>query len=667
MAKNKGKNKGKAKVTEPAELSKKERKALEAREAELAAKLAKAEAKTKRKAHAKAQGKAKTKGSAEGPTESGDGSTSGDRHPALKHLDRVGELQRIIADKSLGKSKRKAAEAELEQYRTEGAARIAAKDAAKDAAKAGKVDKTATPLDAETAKIKARVAAKVQARNLGIDIDSVDLHDADEVASMNAILAEAGIELTLEHVVARTIDNIKDARNADALPGESEVDYQHRKLAEKKATKATAAAVAAIAEATEVVEAQVATEVLTEQGREFAVGSGIDEVDADAADSLDPDEPEAPPIALSADGRRYLITRPDGTEAPYTRATTYIDGLDDTHGLDAWKLRTLLEGIAVDTERMLGERDHAVTLMGKVAAAIHERDVALRKLDKADRKGKLEVGERGLVETKISQAFRVAVDEVADEALDLGGAHVKANKGTDLHALTEVCDEHGIEHIRMLAQAGTITPADLADIEAYAAEMARLGLKVLATEQVVANDELGVAGTLDRIYQVPGKLLGRARGAKVVGDIKTGSMDYGINKATMQVTLYATSEAYEAGKPERTPLGVLKPTTAKHPGKAPLKKERPLKRDGAEAMAAYEARVAKYESDLAAYKAKRGLGILVHLPQGEARCSVHLIDLNIGAQGLEVVKAVRAWRNEGKRGIDLKAPIGHDEPEAAES
>ena len=619
-------------------LSKKERKALEAREAELSAKLAKAER--------KAAAKVKTKGKGKTPKPD---KVKPDKHPHLKHLDRIAELQAIKADKTASKKDRKAAEVELEQYRTEGAARIAAKDAAK-----AEVDKTTTHLDAEMLKIKARVAAKVQARNLGIDIDAVDLHDAAAVAKANKALSKAGIDLVLE------VRDIKAARMPDAEPGETEVEYQQRKLKGKrdKATEAKLAkAVEAVAEAVEAVEAQVAEQVETERGRVFEVGPDAEVPEVPDLEVADADEPEAPAIALTDDGKRYLITGPDGVERRYTRATTYIDGLEHTGALDAWKLRTLLEGIAVDTERTLNERDHAATLVGRVAEAVHQRDVALRKLDKADRKGKLEVGERGLVEVKIAQAFRAVVDDVADEALDLGGAHVKANKGTDLHALTEVADREGIEHIRMLAQAGTITPADLADIEAYVAAMARAGLKVIETEAVVVHDELGVAGTLDRIVQAPGKLLGRARGAKVVADIKTGNMEYSIGKTSMQVTVYATAEGYEAGKPERRALGVLKPTTAKHPGKAPLKKDRPLKRDGAEAMAVYEARVEAYDTALASYNAKRGLGLLIHLPQGEARCTIHLIDLNVGAAGLKVVKAVRAWRNDGKRGIDLKADL----------
>lgn len=373
-------------------------------------------------------------------------------------------------------------------------------------------------------------------------------------------------------------------------------------------------------------------------------------------------------IPLTDDAKQYVILREDGTEGRYTRATTYIDGLEHTGALEAWKLRTLLEGIAVDNERTLADRDAANTMMGAITQSVHVRDVALAKLAKADRKGKLKPGERGLAEAEVNRAFKKVADEIAEKALDLGGAHVKANKGTDLHKLTEVCDLEGIERVRAMAEEGIITPADLADIEAYDLAIKKAGIKVLAVEQVVVDDERCVAGTTDRIVLAPGKLLGRSRGAKVIADVKTGNMEYAIGKTAMQITVYATSKAYTPGEVGRTDLGVLKPTAAKHPGKAPLKKDRPLKRDGVEAMQAYEARVEKYEADLAAYLSKRGVGLLIHLPAGQAQCTIHLVDLNVGAQGLKIIEQVRAWRNEGKRAIDLRADLlaEHEAAEASE-
>lgn len=657
-----GKNKHKA--DKPVELTKKERKALKAREAELETKLAKAEKKAKakadakRKAHGKALSKGKTKAASAGPTKSGGGSVSTpDQHPHLDHLERIGNLNAVVNDPDAKPKHRKAAAAELEQLRVEGLARQAAK---------GKADKGKTPLDAEAVKLKAKVAAKRKAREAGIPVDDIDRTDQLAVDDVNHALAKAGIDLVIEPLGPNG-----KARKADAEPGEGEVEYQQRKLAEKATAAKLKKAVKATGEAVAAVEAQVAEQVETEKGRVFEVGTTatLDDVPAlvDSIDLLDPDAPAAPPIPLTDDGKRYVILREDGTEGRYTRATTYIDGLEHTGALTDWKLRTLLEGVVVDTEATLADRDHAASLIGQVTAAVHDRDVAMHKLDKADRKGKLETGERGLVEAKINQAFKAIVDDVAETALDLGGAHVKSSKGTDLHKLTELCDTEGIEHIRMLAEAGTITPADLADIEAYDKAIKAAGLKVLAVEQVVVDDERGVAGTTDRIVQAPGKLLGRARGAKVVADVKTGNMEYAIGKTAMQITVYATSKAYTPGEVGRTELGVLKPTTAKRPGKAPLKKDRPLKRDGVEAMEAYEARVAKYETDLANYLAKRGVGLLIHLPAGQARCTIHLVDLNVGAQGLAIIEQVRAWRNEGKRAIDLKADLLAVEPEAVSS
>ena len=74
-------------------------------------------------------------------------------------------------------------------------------------------------------------------------------------------------------------------------------------------------------------------------------------------------------------------------------------------------------------------------------------------------------------------------------------------------------------------------------------------------------------------------------------------------------------------------------------------------------MAAYLKRVEDYDAALANYHAKRGVSLLIHLPQGEARCEVYIIDLNVGARGLAIVEQVREWRNFGKSAVDLKAPL----------
>lgn len=633
-------------------LSKKERKKLEAKALKRAEKKLAAKAAEHREAHKKGQKKAKVKG-AEHPTESAASASgaveeSSKRHPHLQHLDRVAELVAITNDDTIKKSARKAAEAELAMLRAEG-----------EAINASKKPTAEMTVEEQDAEMKARIEARRAERGDDAPGSPARLRAMQtEVAERTGAPTPNDADARKAAAASITLGDVTPEATA-AIAAEGGQDDQMQSDAvrdeelERMVTKAIRNDQTLITHAEE--KASLA----------MAEKAGLEPVSTDGDNPVEnfafakPSEAPGlkPEIPLTADNKQYLILREDGTEGRYTRATTYIDGLENTKALEAWKLRTLLEGIAVDNERTLADRDAANTMMGAVAQAIHIRDVALAKLAKADRKGKLEPGERGPAEEKINRAFKAATDEIAEDALELGGAHVKANKGTDLHKLTEVCDLEGIEAVRALAEAEEITPADLADIEAYHDAVTRAGLKIIAVEQVVVDDVRGVAGTTDRIVLAPGKLLGRTRAAKVIADVKTGNMEYAIGKTAMQITVYATSKAYTPGEVGRTDLGVLKPNAAKHPGKAPLKKDRPLKRDGVEAMEAYEARVAKYESDLATYMSKRGVGLLIHLPAGQARCTIHLVDLNLGAQGLKIIEQVRAWRNDGKRAIDLKANI----------
>lgn len=640
------------KKAEKAKLSKKEKRAIE--EMRERAEKREKKAKKKRAEVTKGMKKSKVKG-ADSPTESaasasGDVDTSAERHPHLQHLDRVAELVAIANDDTMKKSARKAAEIELDQMRAEGEKLNAQKKPADEM--------TVEEQDAEMrARIEARRAergddapgspARLRAMQTEVaertGAPTPDDADARRAKAASITLGDVTPEAT--HVID-FVEEVETAHEADEA-----IEQAAAKIIRRDQTLITHA------------ENAVSMAIAEKAGLEPISTEGDNPVENFAFAKPSEAPGLKPEIPLTADNKQYLILREDGTEGRYTRATTYIDGLENTKALEAWKLRTLLEGIAVDNERTLADRDAANTMMGAVAQAIHIRDVALAKLAKADRKGKLEPGERGPAEEQINRAFKAAADEIADKALDLGGAHVKANKGTDLHKLTEVCDLEGIEAVRALAEAEEITPADLADIEAYHEAVTKAGLKVIAVEQVVVDDVRGVAGTTDRIVQAPGKLLGRTRAAKVIADVKTGNMEYAIGKTAMQITVYATSKAYTPGEVGRTDLGVLKPNTARHPGKAPLKKDRPLKRDGVEAMEAYEARVAKYDADLAAYMSKRGVGLLIHLPAGKAQCTIHLVDLNLGAQGLKIIEQVRTWRNEGKRAIDLGADILQAEAE----
>jgi hypothetical protein len=200
---------------------------------------------------------------------------------------------------------------------------------------------------------------------------------------------------------------------------------------------------------------------------------------------------------------------------------------------------------------------------------------------------------------------------IAEDLLELGGAHEKANKGTDLHRLTELVDTG------QPLPPGT-TASDRRDIDAYQRAMAALDAKVLWTERRVVLDDIQVSGTMDRALLV--KLPGMGRRIRVVADVKTGNITFAPGKIGMQLALYARGLGYDWTKP--------------------LERER---------------------LSLSTHH-----GLLIHLPQGEGRCSIYLVDLELANAGLSLARAVREWRNTAKRLFDVKSPLEAVEVGAAE-
>jgi hypothetical protein len=366
---------------------------------------------------------------------------------------------------------------------------------------------------------------------------------------------------------------------------------------------------------------ELVVEVETEHGREFVAGPAADTEDDEelvAEGGVTVDEEFAKPSQATPEleegrnGYKIMVLKADGTPDPktvrqYTRVTTYIDNLEDKTMLEKWKLRTLLEGVAV-TET---DPDNA-GIVAAIADLIHVRDLALAKARKADRKGKLEEGELADLEQAATKAFKDAADRIAYDALETGGVHAKANRGTDLHALCDLYDTEGMGAVNALLKAETITKSDHADVVAYAEAMIAAGVKVLESEVVVVHDGLKRAGRLDRI--VLAKLPGMTRAVRMVADIKTGRVDYSVGKIAQQLEAYATSSGYDLATGERRDL-----------------------------------------------KLSKTAALLIHLPAGKAKASIYPVDLKLGAKGNKLSAEVRAWRNEGKAAIDfgsdLAAPL----------
>lgn len=437
---------------------------------------------------------------------------------------------------------------------------------------------------ATDADLKARVQAKKAARRLSPDdADKVDRGDALAVWAWNETHGkDSGHYIT------------SDAEKAMRDAAVSEVES--KPVAETSAQLAEADADGRPAYRSADLPIVTAVEGTTEEsvgGLGFAVPS------------------DTPQIERDRYGRPKLLNIETGEVQAYTRMTTFIDNLEDKTTLEKWKLRTLLEGVVLsDLDERLPDFVFAA------GNAIRHRDDELARIDKKDRKGKLKPGQRGELEDAVAKEYKSTLDSIAHEALEAGGVHEKAQKGTDLHALAQGYDESGLSFDAWAETVDdTVTPADIADIRAYADAMAKAGIKVIECEAFVVNDQLGAAGTFDRsVYY---KAEGAQRAARVVADIKTGNVEYGIGKIAQQIKGYADGKGYDPARPT----------------------EREDK------------------------KLSKTLGLLIHLPQGKAECHIYEVDLTLGARGNKLSGEVRTWRNESKKAYNLKAPIVSVVPE----
>ena len=244
---------------------------------------------------------------------------------------------------------------------------------------------------------------------------------------------------------------------------------------------------------------------------------------------------------------RYLILPPTGNKPiAYTRATTIAKTLDDTYNLEQWKLRTAAKGIASRPD-----------LIARIATTTPDDKTTLNNL--------------------------------CADALTAGQADSGANLGTALHTATEHHDR---------GQALDQLPDTMkADIDAYAAAMRAHGIVTYPhwIEKTVVDDTNKIAGTFDRIVQLP-------TGELVIADLKTGQdLSWSWPGIAVQLAIYANANAiYNHATHTRTEL----------------------------------------PADL-----DKTIGLVIHLPAGKARCTLHTIDLIEGHRALGLSLQTRAWRS----------------------
>lgn len=233
---------------------------------------------------------------------------------------------------------------------------------------------------------------------------------------------------------------------------------------------------------------------------------------------------------------RYLI----GGKA-YNRATTWAETVGDRYNLERWQQRMVALGLVARQD-----------LYAAIAAT------------PGDDKNK--------------------IGKLCDQAIEAAKGSAGANLGTALHAFTERVDLG--EDIRVPS------PWD-ADVRAYQQTLAAAGVVIdrRYVERIVVNHTLGVAGTFDRLLEVPGLGL-------VVADVKTGGfLEWGA--IAIQEALYANAEQ------------LYDPTT-----------------DTCEPMPFVNTDVA----------------IVIHLPVGQATCTLYTVDIKAGWEMAQTVRTVREWR-----------------------
>lgn len=179
------------------------------------------------------------------------------------------------------------------------------------------------------------------------------------------------------------------------------------------------------------------------------------------------------------------------------------------------------------------------------------------------------------------------LDRVAAAAMEAVSSSSGANTGTGIHKLIE----------RLEAGEQIALPEQVQQtIGAYGMAMQDANVKVLANEQFVVVDELQAAGTFDKLLQLPD-------GSIVIADIKTGSStpSYPLETA-IQMAIYSRGIVFDSKSKERT-------------------------------------------SVLRQLGVSQDIGVMIHLPQGEANCTLYRMNLDLGWEAAQLAHKAR-WLNK---------------------
>lgn len=203
--------------------------------------------------------------------------------------------------------------------------------------------------------------------------------------------------------------------------------------------------------------------------------------------------------------------------------------------------------------------------------------------------------ERAGDDWRAAKDLKRELDALCDTAAEAAGAGDGAKLGTLLHTITEYYDAGRISEVIDLVPNGLE-----ADLREYVTTMDNAGLVRPAEyiERIVVNSRVDSAGTFDRLLRLPD-------GRLVVGDLKTQkTVDFGWLSIAIQLAEYAQADAMYDDE-----TGSLVPLPA--------------------------------ELD-------KTVGIVMHLPVGQATCTLYELDLEAGWQAALAAHEVRTWRQRSK-------------------
>lgn len=205
--------------------------------------------------------------------------------------------------------------------------------------------------------------------------------------------------------------------------------------------------------------------------------------------------------------------------------------------------------------------------------------------------------------------------KLVEECAEAGGSTDRADLGTALHSI--------VEQINKGQTPLMVQPETQADIDAYRAATENMIIDARFCELVVVLDEWRVAGSPDMLrVTVPGL------DEDVVADLKTGdNLDYSWQSIAVQMAAYVNADnvyvqgnADDGSEDERSPMPSI----------------------------------------------SKDIGLVIHLPAGQARCDLYTVNLRTGWGAFELSMLTREWRKNKTLAKPLQIAPGAVPPSPVE-